>query len=200
MPAMAPFGDAALVLLSPRGVPQPIESMIIDIRRLAPTLPIVALAEFATSHERALWIEAGIDDVLTTDCGPREFLARVWRRARKTVPEPSILTAGPVTINVASRVTLVHGQPVSLTRTEFAILTRILRAGLVTHDEIVTQVLGLRDRFETSKVRFHVANLRSKLGTARNLIETVPPRALRLKLPKTVCQCVRRRSPALYKR
>ena len=74
----------------------------------------------------------------------------------------------------------VHNQPVSLTKTEFAILTRVLRTGFVTHEEILADVLGARDRVETSKVRFHIANLRSKLGPARSMIETVAPRALRL--------------------
>jgi two-component system KDP operon response regulator KdpE len=183
MAAMTPVGEVAFVLLDPRGVPAPTESTIVAIRQVDPTLPVVALAESATSHERALWIEAGVVDVLTPECRPREFLARIWRCARKTVPGPTVFTGGPVTIDVSSRITLVHGQPVSLTRTEFAILTRIFREGFVTHDEIVTQILGSHDRFGTSKVRFHVANLRSKLGIARNIIETVLPRALRLRLP-----------------
>ena len=93
---------------------------------------------------------------------------------------PFVQATRPITIDVSRKAAFVHNHPVSLTKTEFAILVRVLRTGFVTHEEILADVLGARDRVETSKVRFHIANLRSKLGPAGSLIETVPPRALRL--------------------
>jgi DNA-binding winged helix-turn-helix (wHTH) protein len=119
-------------------------------------------------------------------CQPHEFAARVWicahapRCARR-----SVLSAGPIALDPVTRQVHVQGEPVSLTRAEFEILRRLVERRALTHAEILTEVLGCNDRVETSKVRFHVANLRRKLGSASSLIETIAPRSLRLNVDES---------------
>jgi DNA-binding response OmpR family regulator len=174
--------DPALVLLDADTVGESVGSAISGLIRADSTLPIVILAEFATSSKRARWIEAGARDVLTSSCEPREFLARIWRCARTSAPADgsTFLIVDPITIHLLDKTVWVYDERVSLTKTEFAILVRLLRNGFLTHEEILVEVLGTKDRIKTSKVRNHVANLRRKLGPAGGLIETVPPQMLRL--------------------
>jgi two-component system KDP operon response regulator KdpE len=177
-----PGADVALVLFDADAMKMEARSAIRNLRRIDSTLPVVILATSAVSSDRALWIEAGARDTLTSACQPREFLARIWRCARTTSDSP-VLRAGPITVYVLKRMVRIHDEQVALTKTEFAILVRLLRVGAVSHDEILVEVLGTRDRIRTSKVRYHVANLRRKLGSARDLIETAGPHMLRLALP-----------------
>jgi DNA-binding response OmpR family regulator len=178
--ALTSMNNVALALIDPRTLTESTESVIRKIQRLDPEVQVVILTKFAKRQEYANWIEIGARDVLTRVCSPREFLARIWRCARHYSTDRSLLTVGALSVDVGSHMCWVGEQSVSLTNTEFAILARLLQNGFVTHDEILRDVLRVRDCVETSKVRYHIWSLRQKLGSARHLLETVPPRGVRL--------------------
>jgi DNA-binding response OmpR family regulator len=69
----------------------------------------------------------------------------------------------------------VDGEPVSLTRTEFKILYALATAKgrVLTRNQLIDEAIGGDADVFDRTIDVHVTSLRSKLGTARELIETV---------------------------
>ncbi len=87
----------------------------------------------------------------------------------------SLLSAGPITIDrSAHRVTL-DGRELTLTATEYKLLvTLVERRGRVqTRPQLLETVWEAQPDIQTRTVDMHVQRLRSKLGEAGKLIETV---------------------------
>jgi DNA-binding response OmpR family regulator len=142
-----------------------------ELRRLDAALPIIMLTARAEEIDKVIGLELGADDYLCKPVGTRELVARIrshLRRARLS-SDQSVLRIGPLEIRTAAREVDAAGQPVSLTRTEFDILTLLARhaGAALTREQIITGVWGY-DAPDTAGgdrlVDSHVKNLRSKLG------------------------------------
>jgi len=74
-----------------------------------------------------------------------------------------------------SRVALVDGDPVRLTRREFELLRYLVqnKNRVVSRDRLLERVWGYERLVETRSVDVHVGRLRGKLGDAGRQIETV---------------------------
>jgi two-component system KDP operon response regulator KdpE len=73
---------------------------------------------------------------------------------------------GDLHIDVAGHRATVAGEPLRLTRKEFALLSRLARARgrVLTHGALLQAVWGSPDLALTASLRVHVTNLRNKLG------------------------------------
>lgn len=93
-----------------------------------------------------------------------------------------------ISINRRSFEVHVDTQDVRLTRTEFDLLTYLIRhaARVVPKQELIDNVVGGAHACDTSLVRVHIANLRRKLGGG-NAIETVRGRGLRFRFDRGFC-------------
>jgi len=85
------------------------------------------------------------------------------------------LRAGPLLLDLARRQAFVHGQPLPLTRLEFALLRHLVTNAhrVVSADELLTSVIQGVRRPESSLVRVHMCHLRRKLGDAGAAITTI---------------------------
>jgi two-component system KDP operon response regulator KdpE len=93
-------------------------------------------------------------------------------------PEPPLVTAGDIVIDLASQQVTRLGQPVHLTPTEFALLRELAtnRGKLLTHAHLLRRVWGHGYETETEYVRVYVRRLRAKLESdgSQPLILTQP--------------------------
>ncbi|HEY8439036.1 MAG TPA: response regulator transcription factor, partial [Candidatus Limnocylindrales bacterium] len=102
-----------------------------EIRRERRELAILMLTARDTIGDRVTGLDAGADDYVVKPFSYDELAARLRARARRpdTVarrPEPR-LTAGPISLDEASRTVTVHERAVDLSPREFSLLESLLR-------------------------------------------------------------------------
>jgi two-component system, OmpR family, response regulator len=140
--------------------------------------PVLFLTARDDEIDRILGLELGADDYLTKPFSPRELVARVKAVLRRTAGPPDggrVRQVGAVTLDVPRRQVHVAGAPVSLTPTEFDLLSHLMgRPGRVfTREELLASVWGYAAHGGTRTVDVHVAQVRAKLGEAAGVIRTV---------------------------
>jgi two-component system KDP operon response regulator KdpE len=142
------------------------------IRRLREwsTVPIVVLSARGQEQDKIAALDVGADDYLSKPFGVGELLARMrvaLRHAARFGQEAgeSSFTQGDLSVDLARRRVLMHGQEVHLTPIEYRLLTSLVRhAGKVlTHRQLLREVWGPSHTGETHHLRVHMAQLRRKL-------------------------------------
>ncbi len=155
--------------------------VLAELRRREETrdVGVILLTARREEPDRIRGLSLGADDYLTKPFSPQELLLRVSallrRLAAPAVSAGSLLSAGPITIDrSAHRVTL-DGRELTLTATEYKLLvTLVERRGRVqTRPQLLETVWEAQPDIQTRTVDMHVQRLRSKLGEAGKLIETV---------------------------
>ncbi len=140
--------------------------------RNSSTVPVLMLTARGDPVDRILGLELGADDYVPKPCPPRELVARIHailRRTRQNDVLRSILTAGPVLINPATRsVTTREGRPIDLTSTEFSLFEILVRriGRPVPKDEIYPKVLGRAMGPYDRAIDVHVSSIRHKLAAS----------------------------------
>ncbi len=141
-------------------------------------IPIIMLTAKAEEIDRVVGFELGADDYVTKPFSPRELVLRVkaiLRRSADAATESDVLDSGRLRIDRSRYQVTVDGKAVELTSTEFKLLlTLVERKGRVqTRDELLETVWGYAYPGITRTVDTHIRRLRSKLGPASGMIETV---------------------------
>jgi len=142
-------------------------------------VPIVVVTSQASEIERVLAFEAGADDFLAKPFYAPELAARVSAvlrgfdaAARGGGGEP----ASPrIRVDVDRGRAEVAGERLDLTPTELRILAMLVsRAGkVVRRRELIERLFGPDAPQSDRAIDAHVKSIRSKLGAARDLLETV---------------------------
>ena len=152
-----------------------------ELRRTS-SVPIIFLTAKDEEVDKVVGFELGADDYVVKPFKPRELMARIKariRRASQPACASSVMEARDIAVDEASFTAMLHGEPLTLTPKEFAIL-----ACLVRH---AGQPLPSKDLFETvwneeanaqsaNTVMVHVRHLRKKLAcvdSSQEFIETV---------------------------
>ena len=134
--------------------------------------PILMLTARSEEPDRVLGLDLGADDYVTKPFSVRELMARVRALLRRTQPAPEgtpdlpdDLRFGDVEIDFRSYEARLNGEPVEMTRKEFAVLRFLAsRAGqVVTRDDLLNEVWGYESYPSSRTVDNHVAGLRAKL-------------------------------------
>jgi DNA-binding response OmpR family regulator len=143
---------------------------------------VLMLTAATAVSQRVAGLQLGADDYLTKPFAFAELTARVQalgRRARAATP-PLLERAGIVLDPHRQTVTR-DGQPVALSRKEFAVLAELLRAngGVVSAETLLEKAWDEHTDPFTSVIRYTIMNLRRKLGDPP-LIETLAGSGYRL--------------------
>jgi DNA-binding response OmpR family regulator len=134
--------------------------------------PILMLTARSEEPDRVLGLDLGADDYVTKPFSVRELMARVRALLRRSQPAPEGSAALPdelrfsgVEIDFRSYEARRNGEPLEMTRKEFAILRFLAsRAGeVVTRDDLLNEVWGYESYPSSRTVDNHVAGLRAKL-------------------------------------
>ncbi len=130
---------------------------------------VIMLTAKALESDLLCGFDAGADDYLTKPFSAKELVARVKAVLRRTQrPEEKVtttFTCGEMEINFARRAVKVHGEQISLTRTEYALLRQLaLNANRVMlHQDLLTSIWGPEYRNDVDYLRAYVRYLRRKL-------------------------------------
>jgi len=141
--------------------------------------PIMMVTAKAAEVDRVLGLELGADDYLTKPFSPQELSLRVRGLLRRLGSPPvtagSTVAAGPISIDRSAHRATVAGEELSLTATEYKLLlTLVERRGRVqTRPQLLETVWEAQPDIQTRTVDMHVQRLRTKLGDAGKMIETV---------------------------
>jgi two-component system response regulator MtrA len=129
-------------------------------------VPIVMLTAKSDTVDVVLGLESGADDYVVKPFKPKELVARVRARLRRSdEPVPEVLEIGDVTIDVAGHAVRRGGQVIPLTPLEFDLLVALARKPwqVFTREVLLEQVWGYRHAADTRLVNVHVQRLRSKI-------------------------------------
>lgn len=149
------------------------------IRRDKRDLAILMLTARDTVGDRVSGLDSGADDYVVKPFAYDELAARLRALARRTDnaarrAEPK-LTAGPISLNEATRTVTVDDAPVDLSPREFSLLESLLRhpGQALSRDQLLDQAWPFSVAVTPNAVDAYVHYLRAKLGDAGRWIETV---------------------------
>jgi len=141
------------------------------------TVPVIMLTARSEEVDRVVGFELGADDYITKPFSVREVVLRVKAILRRGVAgeAPPREEVGPIRLDTEAHRVFVDGQEVDLTALEFRLLeTFMARVGRVqTREQLLRDVWQMTGELQTRTVDTHVKRLREKLGSGRDLIETV---------------------------
>jgi len=142
-------------------------SEVLERVRSWSNVPIIVLSIQADEQEKVRLLKLGADDYVVKPFGISELLARgeaaLRRQLRSTDREP-VVRAGPLSIDLVSRVVTLNGRRVQLTRKEYTLLHALAtHAGLVvTHQQLIREIWGSRAG-NIQYLRILVRKLRQKV-------------------------------------
>ena len=167
---------AALVILD---IMLPGEGGLSILGRLRSTpetahIPIMMMSALGEERDKVKGLDLGADDYIAKPFGMMEFLARVRAQLRRHGGREGLGASG-VTVYPSSRRVETPDGDVSLTAREFELLEYLLRraGSVVRREELLGAVWGYTGGEETRTLDVHIRSLRSKLGSAGDVIKTV---------------------------
>jgi DNA-binding response OmpR family regulator len=139
--------------------------------------PVLFVTARDDEVDRIVGLELGADDYITKPFSPRELAARVTSVLRRTngVPDSSpAMMLGAIRLEPAQRRVFAEsttaGDPseIALTATEFDLLAYLMRrpGRVFSREQLLSEVWGYSSSAGTRTVDVHIAQLRSKLGSA----------------------------------
>jgi two-component system, OmpR family, response regulator MtrA len=129
-------------------------------------VPIVMLTAKTDTVDVVVGLESGADDYVVKPFKPKELVARIRARLRRTEePAPETLQIGDLAIDVAGHSVKRDGRAIPLTPLEFDLLVALARKPwqVFTREVLLEQVWGYRHAADTRLVNVHVQRLRSKI-------------------------------------
>ncbi len=133
--------------------------------------PIIMLTAKSSEEERVAGFALGADDYVVKPFSPRELVARVkavLKRVQKqdiSIPSLMSFNKGLLIIDTRSYETKKKGHPVTLTPTEFKILTVLAGSPgrVFTRGELVENSLGYQFEGYERSIDAHIKNIRQKI-------------------------------------
>jgi two-component system phosphate regulon response regulator PhoB len=153
-------------------------------------IAVLMLTARKDEPDRIRGLSLGADDYLTKPFSPPELVLRVGAILRRVGSAQQqtgdILQAGPVQIDKAAHRVHVEGAEIELTPTEFKLLLTLAerRGRVQARGHLLETVWEAAPDIQTRTVDMHIQRLRTKLGAAGQLIETVRGFGYRMKAAK----------------
>ena len=132
------------------------------------SMPVIVITARDAVDSRIAGLDAGADDYIVKPFDLDELAARVRSALRRSAgrPEPD-LSLGDVSIDLARRAVLRHGEAVTLSAREYAIVEALaLRPGaILSRGQLEQRMYGWGEEVDSNAVEVHIHAVRKKLGT-----------------------------------
>lgn len=137
-------------------------------------VPVIMLSIQDEEREKVRLLKAGADDYVVKPCGISELLARseaILRRQMRSADRNPVVKAGPLSVDLMSRMATLDGRRLQLTRKEYALLHGLAaHAGLVvTHQQLIGEIWD-NHAGNIQYLRILVRKLRQKI----EIVPTIP--------------------------
>ncbi len=143
------------------------QEVIVRLREWS-QVPVIVLSVRSDEREKVAALDAGANDYVTKPFGISELMARVRAllRVRRDEAEPALFQLHDLQVNLATREVRLAGEPVRLSRKEYALLRVLVThpGRVLTHGQILREIWGEAHGESTHYLRVLVGHLRSKLG------------------------------------
>lgn len=153
------------------------QKAIQKIRDGGPLLEVPVLVAVTVARLPALDFSIGFDDFVLMPLVPAELYARMrqldWKSA--TFDSDEVIKIDDLVIDIAGYEARIAGRRIDLTHQEFELLRFLAqhRGRVFTRQALLERAWGYQYAGGTRTVDIHVRRVRSKLGNAGELIETV---------------------------
>lgn len=152
--------------------------------RTRSNVPIIMLTAKDSEVDKVVGLELGADDYVTKPYSSRELVARIHAVLRRNgdksmaTDEGSILSAGPVRMDIERHLVSVNNESVNLPLKEFELLEFLMRNSgrVLTRGQLIDRVWGGDYVGDTKTLDVHIKRLRSKIEkdpANPNFIKTV---------------------------
>lgn len=144
------------------------------LRRESITTPVLVMTARDTVDERVLGLDSGADDYLVKPVELKELRSRIRALSRRSHGVAAAETVlGALRMDRNLRRVWFRGEPVELSRREFAVLAEFVnRPGQVlARENLESTLYGWADGVESNALEVHIHHLRKKLDS--RLIKTV---------------------------
>jgi two-component system response regulator QseB len=138
-----------------------------NLRERGDSTPVLILTARESIEDRVKGLDSGADDYLTKPYDLHELQARLRALQRRFASRAApLLEHGEISLDPASHTVNYKGEPITLSRREFALLHVLLEnAGRVLSREHLTQSLyGWGEEVDSNALEVHVHNLRKRFG------------------------------------
>ncbi len=155
-----------------------------QLRNTNRTIPVLILTARDTISEKVAGLDLGADDYLAKPFDINELDARLRAMSRRLGSATgSILTAGDLSLNLATRELTKGDQPVDLSRREYALLRALMenRGKVLTRESLEGKLYAWGEEVASNALEVHIHHLRRKLGA--DVIKTVRGIGYSLRLP-----------------
>ncbi len=148
-----------------------------ELLPLIGNIPVIVVSAKVGVDDKVNALLAGAADYVTKPFALRELLARITVQLRQPRPAAGVLTFQDLTMDPATHEVTAGGQPVKLTKTEYAILHLLLEnpRQVLSKSMILDRISQETPDGTEGSLKQHMSNLRKKLRQAggREYIQAV---------------------------
>ena len=160
----------------------PVEDGISILKKLRSSpvtaeVPVIMATAKASEYDKVIGLDSGADDYLAKPFGMMEMISRIKAVLRRSSPKKAeeLIRAGGISMDKARHSVTVEGAEIRLALKEYELLQLFMENPnhVFSRERLLSSVWGTDFLGETRTVDVHVGTLRTKLGTAGAMIETV---------------------------
>ncbi len=141
-----------------------------QLRASGSTTPLIFLTARDTVADTVAGLQAGANDYIKKPFHFDELLERIRVQLRPAGRPAERFTLGPIVLDVSTHQVSKHGQEISLTQKEFALLEYLLRhkGKVCRRRQLIENVWDIHFEYNTGVIDVYMNALRKKLGLSKD--------------------------------
>lgn len=156
--------------------------LLINLRKLGNTTPVIILTALDQISDRIKGLNAGADDYLVKPFDLTELSARISAVSRRYAGNPNpMLKLGSLEINLNNHCVSRDGNNINITAREWALLEALIQrpGALLSKSQLEDHLYAYGTEIESNTIEVYISRLRKKLG--KDQLETVRGMGYRMK-------------------